>query len=141
LWEGGVVDSEGRPGIKRIGLVEDHRVFREAFAYVLGLHPDLKVVAQAGALAEGRLLAAVGEFDVAIVDPFLPDGDETDLIGELRQANPRASVMVLTISLDPAKHTGAREAGADEVLTKDLALDRIVDTVRRLCAEQAGEGS
>jgi DNA-binding NarL/FixJ family response regulator len=107
-------------------LVEDHGLFRQALTRLLDREPDFEVVGQARSVSEGRDLVASGTFDVAILDLRLPDGDGTDLIGEIREANPRASVLLLSIS--PGEAEGA---GADGVLGKDAALGEIVATIRR----------
>ena len=58
----------------RVMLVEDQADFRHLIATLLGRQQDLEVVAQAGSLAEARSHAAAVEFDVAVLDPGLPDG-------------------------------------------------------------------
>jgi len=49
----------------RVMLVDDHADFRDLMVTLLGGHPDLKIVAQAGSMAEARTEAAVSGFDVA----------------------------------------------------------------------------
>jgi DNA-binding NarL/FixJ family response regulator len=80
-------------------LVEDHVAFREALAFLLTHQSDLEVVAQAGSLAEAREALdgrLDGRLDVAVVDLGLPDGDGSELIGELRQTNSGILVVVLS---------------------------------------------
>ena len=123
---------------KRVLLVDDHATFRQALARLLEEEPDLEVVAQDGTLAEARdgLSSEAWNADVAIVDLYLPDGDGTEVIGELREVNPELRVLMLTISLDPADHVRAREAGADEVLDKHTPyIDNLLDTVKRLASQ------
>ncbi len=108
-------------------LVENHDPFRQAIALILEREPDFELVAQAGTLGEARRLLAEREVDVAVVDLRLPDGDGTDLIQELKEANPPASVLVLSMS--PGE---AEEVGADGVLGKDALFEEIIGTIRRL---------
>jgi DNA-binding NarL/FixJ family response regulator len=103
--------------MKRILLVEDHAVYRNALALLMGYEPDLEVVAQAGSLAEARE-ALDGRFDVAVLDLGLPDGDGRELISELRQANSGVSVLVLSATIMAEHFEEVRRAGADAVLTK-----------------------
>jgi DNA-binding NarL/FixJ family response regulator len=117
----------------RILLVEDHNALRGSIATILERERDLEVIGQSGSVAECRSLVSSDQgFDVAVVDLFLPDGDGTELIGDLREANPNASVMVLTTSLNPHEHARAREAGAEEVVSKASSIEEIVEAVRRL---------
>ncbi len=114
----------------RVLLVEDHAIFRELFASVFEEEPGFEVVAQVGTLAEAReVLEGV---DVAVVDLDLPDGEGTDLIGELRTRSPHAVALVLTASLDLGMYAQAVEAGAAGILHKSSRIEDIVDTVRRL---------
>jgi DNA-binding NarL/FixJ family response regulator len=119
----------------RILLVEDHAAFRQGLAFLLGREPDLEVVAQAGSLAEARGVLG-GEIDVTVLDLRLPDGDGTELVERLREANPDVSVVVLTAAVGPDRLAEAQEAGADAVLGKVEAPARIVGEIRRL----AGSG-
>ncbi len=116
-------------------LVEDHTAFRQALAFLLEREPDLEVVAQAGSLAEARgALLPEGRLDVAVLDLVLPDGDGSDLIGELRVKNPGVSVVVLSAAMGPGDLYEAVEAGAEVVLDKVESLPTIAQEVRRLAS-------
>jgi DNA-binding NarL/FixJ family response regulator len=118
-------------GMIRILLVEDHAIFRNALALLLGHEPDMKVVAQAGSLAEARE-ALDRCFDVAVLDLGLPDGDGRELIGELRRSSPDVSVLVLSATIMVGHVDDVRRAGADAILAKVEAHFTIVEEVRRL---------
>ena len=121
--------------MNRVLLVEDHATFREPLAFMFGRESEFEVVAQAGSLAEAR--GMLEGIDLAVVDLDLPDGDGTGLIGELRDANPRAMVMVLTASADRGAHARAVEAGAAGVLHKSVRIKEVVDAARRLVAGES----
>lgn len=120
--------------MKRILLLEDHRAFRQALAWLLDREPDFEVVAQAGSLAEGRDFASngLGKLDAAVLDLLLPDGNGMELSRELRTADPGLPVLVLTIVLDGEVHDQALAMGADEVLVKTATVEEILAAVRRL---------
>jgi DNA-binding NarL/FixJ family response regulator len=118
--------------MQRILLVEDHTSFRQTLAYVFDHQPDFQVVAQAGTLAEARRAMEGSRADLGVIDLSLPDGEGTDLIAELRDANPHFAALVLTASLDRAGHARAVEAGAASVLHKSADVDVILDATRRL---------
>jgi DNA-binding NarL/FixJ family response regulator len=121
--------------MQRILLVEDHASFRQTLAFVFDQQPEFEVAAQAGTLAEARLAMDGSEADLGVIDLTLPDGEGTELIGELREANPLFAALVLTASLDRTEHARAVEAGAASVLHKSADVDAILDATRRL-----GEG-
>jgi DNA-binding NarL/FixJ family response regulator len=120
--------------MQRLLLVEDHASFRQTLALVFDQEPDFEVVAQAGTVAEARLVMADRETDLAVLDLSLPDGEGVELIEDLREANPHFAALVLTASLDRAEHARAVEAGAAGVLHKSADVDEILDSTRRLAA-------
>jgi len=125
-----------RGEMRRILIVEDHASFRQTLAFVFDQEPGFEVVAQAGTLAEARRTMDDSEVvDLGIIDLSLPDGEGTDLIEELREANPDFAALVLTASLDRMEHARAVEAGATGVLHKSADVDAILDATRRV-----GEG-
>lgn len=119
----------------RVLLVEDHAIFRELFASAFEREPGLEVVAQAGSLAGAR--EALEGVDVAVLDLRLPDGEGTDLIGELREKNPHAAALVLTAGLDPGIHARAVAAGAAGVMHKSVGVGEVMGAIRRLAGGEA----
>jgi DNA-binding NarL/FixJ family response regulator len=87
------VTGEGPATQTCVMLVDDHPDFRDLLATLLEGQPDLEVVAQAGSMAEARSQAAALRFDVVVLDLGLLDGNGADLIGELREASDRKSVV------------------------------------------------
>jgi DNA-binding NarL/FixJ family response regulator len=126
--------GEDEPRRIRVMLVEDHPDFRRLMESLLGGQADIKLMAQAGSLAEARKHAAAVKFDVVVLDLSLPDGNGVDLIADLRRENPDVAVLILSATLDPASVDRAAEAGADEIMDKLEPLDKVLDTVRRLGA-------
>src|ERR671912_164713 len=115
----------------RILVVDDNTDFRMAFASVLEVHPDLKVLSQAGSLAEARTM--LEGIDVALIDRGLPDGDGLQLMGDLREVNPGARVYVISSTAEMIHPKDAIQAGADGVIDK-------LDTPERVFAAIRGEG-
>jgi DNA-binding NarL/FixJ family response regulator len=121
--------------MNRVLLVDDHAAFREPLAFMFDREPDFEVVAQAGSLAEARRV--LDSIDLAIVDLSLPDGNGTELIGELRAANPHGMVLVLTASTQRGAYARAVEAGAAGVLNKSASIKDVIEASRRLAAGEA----
>lgn len=111
-------------------LVEDHVVFRQALALAFGLEPNLRVVGEAGSLAEARQI--LDGVDVAVLDLDLPDGSGATLIPELHAVNRPAEALILTASAQQRDLARAVEAGAAGLLHKSTPLREIVDAVQRL---------
>jgi DNA-binding NarL/FixJ family response regulator len=115
-------------------LVDDHASFRQTLAFVFDQQPDIEVVAQAGSLAEARraLEGLETEPDLGVIDLSLPDGEGTELIKDLREANEDFAALLLTASLDRTDHARAVEAGAAGVVHKSADVDEILDATRRI---------
>ena len=112
----------------RILVVDDRIDFRLVFAGMLEGAPDLKVVSQAGSLAEaGTMLEGV---DVALLDRGLPDGDGLQLMGALREVNPGARVFVISVTVEMRHPEDAIEAGADGVIDKLDPPEQVFATIR-----------
>lgn len=102
----------------RLLLVEDHAAFRGAMAMVLNLQSGMGVEAECGSLAQCRSLEGLGFVEVALLDLNLPDGEGTEIVADLRAANPGVKVPVLSANFDPRTRGRAAEAGADGMLDK-----------------------
>ena len=114
----------------RVAIVEDNDVFREALEILLGLTPDLTVVAS---VASGRdaLDACPGaDPDVVLVDYRLPDLDGVETTRAIRAACPGAAVVALTAAADVPEVDALLAAGAVACLTKDRGLDEILAAIR-----------
>ena len=116
----------------RVMIVEDHPDFRALMEVLLNGQSDMKLMAQAGSLAEAHDHAATLKFDVVVLDLNLPDGHGVDLIADFRRSNPDVGVLILSASLDPAGIEKATRLGADEIMDKLAPLEEVLSTVRRL---------
>src|SRR5918997_225295 len=99
--------------MKRLLLIEEHALFREGLALLLKWQLGLESV-KAGSLAGGhRLLSDPKSMpDLAIISLYLPDGEGSELIEQLRRTEPSVPVLALTADRNVAKQTQALEAGA-----------------------------
>jgi two-component system response regulator DesR len=121
----------------RIVLVEDNHVFAEALELLLGLQPDLEVVASVG--AGDAAVPAVREHrpDLVLMDYRLPGLDGVQATKAVRSVAPDVAIVVLTASANPRILDALYEAGAVACLLKDQEMDEIVATIRRAVAAQA----
>lgn len=119
---------------KNIMLVEDHRLFREALAWLLAQEHAIQTVAQTGSLPECRRAAWL-EVDVAVVDLDLLSGDGVAVVDWLRDHFPE--VPVLALAMDPGLHNLYTWASAEKMLAKTDSADEILAGVRELCERKA----
>lgn len=123
----------------RVVLVEDNQVFREALELLLGLRPELEVVAS---VDNGTAAAAIVrdlDPDVVVMDYRLPGLNGVEATREIREASPDVRVVCLTASVSRREVQELYEAGAVACLTKDEGLDEIISAI--LWAGGDGDGA
>ena len=116
----------------RVLLADDEELIRTAVAALLGLEPDLEVVAHA---ADGR--AAVTEAvahrpDVAVVDLEMPEMDGLATTAELTRVLPSCKVVILTGHARPVHLQLALNTGAKAFLPKGSPGGTLADVIRRV---------
>ncbi len=116
----------------RLLLAEDQSMVREALAALLGLEPDLEVVAQAARGDEVVAAAREQSVDVALLDIEMPGISGLDAAALLRAEFPKLKVVILTTFGRPGYLRRAMECGADAFLVKDAPAAQLADAVRRV---------
>ncbi len=118
----------------RLLLAEDQGMMRGALALLLGLEPDMEVVAQ---VDRGDLvLAAALEHrpDVALLDIEMPGVSGLDAAAQLRVSLPACRVIILTTFGRPGYLRRAMEGGAKGFLVKDAPVEELAGAIRRVLA-------
>jgi DNA-binding NarL/FixJ family response regulator len=114
----------------RVLLVEDNQVFREALELVLGMRPEMEVVA---AVPDGTQAAAAArgvQPDVVVMDYRLPGLDGVQATRAVREAWPSAAVICLTASASLRERDALTEAGVVACLRKDDGLDAVISAIQ-----------
>jgi len=121
----------------RILLADDHAVVRQGTRELLEREDDLEVVAEAGDGEKAVHLAAKHSPDVAIMDIAMPKLNGIDATRQIKAANPRVSVLVLTAYDDDQYIFALLEAGAAGYLLKNVHADELIRAVRAVAAGEA----
>jgi two-component system response regulator DesR len=118
----------------RLLLADDQALVRGALSALLGLEPDLEVVAEVGSGDE--VVAAVLEHcpDVALLDVEMPGMDGITATAEVRRASPDTRVLIVTTFGRPGYLRRALQAGASGFVVKDTPAPQLADAVRRVHA-------
>jgi two-component system NarL family response regulator len=109
---------------------------REGIARIVGLQPDMTVVAEAsnGEEAVDRFLAS--RPDVTLMDLQLPLLSGLEALRVIREEDPEAKVVILTMYHGDEDIHRAFEAGARGYLLKDMLPDELIRTIREVHAGQ-----
>src|SRR5262245_27533504 len=123
-------------GPLKVLLVDDHRMFTELLTQQLSEHHDIEVTDVAHTAAEAIARASDDPPEVAVLDYRLPDGDGANLAAVLHRDHPGLRMVMLSGYQDEATLRQAIEAGCCGFVSKDSAIDELVDSVR---AAHAGD--
>lgn len=118
----------------RILLAEDQSMVREALAALLGLEPDIEVLAQVARGDEVVAAALSHDVNVALLDIEMPGMTGIEAAAALREAVPALRIVVLTTFGRPGYLRGAMEAGASAFLVKDAPAAQLAAAVRKVLA-------
>jgi two-component system response regulator DesR len=118
----------------RVLLAEDQTMVREALASLLGLEPDIEVVAQVGRGDEVAEAARRARPDVALLDIEMPGATGLEAAGGLRAELPDTRVLILTTFSRPGYLRRAMEEGASGFLLKDAPASELAGAIRRVMA-------
>lgn len=118
----------------RLLIADDQALVRGALAALLGLEPDLEVVAEVGRGDEVVDEARRVRPDVALLDVEMPGMDGITATTALRAALPTCRVLVVTTFGRPGYLRRAMAAGASGFVVKDTPARQLAEAVRRVAA-------
>jgi two-component system, NarL family, response regulator DesR len=116
----------------RVLLAEDQAMMRGALAVLLGLEPDIEVVAEVSTGTAILPRALETRPDVALLDIELPGRSGLDAAADLARALPGCAVVVVTTFARPGYVQRAMAAGARGFLVKDSPAEELAEAVRRV---------
>ena len=121
----------------RVLLADDHPVYRDGLAGLLGATTDLTVVGQA---STGRRAVTMAESltpDVVVLDLNMPELNGVDAARQIVATAPHTAVLILTMYDDDALVFQAMQAGARGYVLKSADPDTILAAVRSVARGEA----
>ncbi len=118
-------------------ICDDHKVLTDALAMVVGLDPDLTMIADPVHTAEEAILICAEHLpDVVLMDIVFKGGmSGIDATRAIKAASPATKVVIMTAHDDERLLVEAVEAGASGFLGKDEAAEELLSA-----AKAAAEG-
>jgi two-component system response regulator DesR len=115
----------------RVLIAEDQGMVRGALATLIGLEPDIEVVAQVARGDEVLAAAMDARPDVALLDIEMPGATGLDAAEQLASELPACRVLILTTFGRPGYLRRAMEGGASGFVLKDAPASELVSAIRR----------
>jgi len=115
----------------RVGVVDDHPLYRDGVVYTLAAQPDIQVVGQGSSAEDAIRIAAEGEPDVIVLDVSMPGGG-MNAIEAITLQCPKVKTLMLTVVADEEQVCTALKRGARGYLLKGASGPELVQTVRML---------
>jgi two-component system response regulator DevR len=116
--------------VLKLVLVDDHPIVREGLKALLDLSPDMRVVGEAGSVAEAITVAERERPDVVVMDVRLPDGSGVEACREIRARHPETKFIMLTSYADEEAVLASIMAGASAYLLKQTRGQQLADAVQ-----------
>ena len=124
----------------RVVIVDDHRLFVDALALLLGHDERLDVIGTASDGLTAIDLAVDGGAEVAVIDVRMPEVDGIETAKRLRARSPQTNVILVTGLDEPQIAEQAREAGAVALLKKGALHDQLKDAIIEAVASHRTDG-
>jgi two-component system, NarL family, response regulator DesR len=120
----------------RIMIAEDQTMVRQALVALLGLEPDIDVVAEAASGDEALAMARKHEPDVAVLDIEMPGPSGIEVARQLTASGFPGKIVIVTTFGRPGYLRAAMAAGASGFLLKDAPAAELAAAIRQVAAGQ-----
>lgn len=123
--------------MKRILIVDDDAQFRSYLVQIMndaGYQNDV-----AASCGEALTKASEGDYDVILLDMFMPRGSGAGCLVELRKSNPRSAVIVITAFATVENAVDVIKKGASDYLAKPFKIEELLLTIKRVIEEACFE--
>lgn len=124
-----------RPRI-RVMFVDDHPMLRAGLAATLLAEEDMEIAGEASDGAEAVQMYRRDRPDIVLMDLRLPKLGGVEAIRAIREADPKARVIVLTTYDGEEDIYRALDAGARAYLLKDMLRKELIDAIRAVYSGQ-----
>jgi DNA-binding NarL/FixJ family response regulator len=127
----GRASSDSSAAVLRLGIIDDHPVYRLGLRRVLAHQPDLSVAWDLGSASDLTRMLKEDPVDMVLIDVNLGGGvDGLAATEVLRQEGHPVKVVLTSALADQERLLNAAAAGAAAYLPKDLTVPELVGALR-----------
>lgn len=113
----------------RVGVVDDHMLYRDGVVFALESEADIEVVAQGGTAAEALQIAQEQAPDILLLDMNMPGGG-INAAAKIALRFPATKTLMLTVIDDEEEVRSALRKGARGYLLKGTSSSELVTAIR-----------
>lgn len=122
------MSAEGNGKIRAL-LVDDHALFRESLARVLGSEPEFEIKA-CGTIREALGIVARSPIDLILLDLDLGGERASQFLPDAKEAGFAGRVLLVTASVNQAEARRLLRQGIAGIFIKDSSLDQLAEGIR-----------
>ena len=119
---------------RRILIIDDHPLFRKGVADLIDMEPLLEMIGEAASGEYGLELLDKLNPDLILLDLNMKGMDGIETLKKIKQRDPDARVIMLTVSDNEEDVVAALRAGADGYLLKDMEPEDTLVYLRQAAA-------
>ena len=118
----------------RVLIADDHAILRGGLKEILVRHLEGAVCGEAENAQEVLTQVQRHPWDVLILDISMPGRSGLDILGDLKLAQPKLPILVLSMHSEDQYAKRVLKAGARGYLKKESAPEELIQAVRRILA-------
>jgi DNA-binding NarL/FixJ family response regulator len=115
-------------------IADDHPIVRKGLKTILKDVPDIKVEDEASDGLEVMEKIRNADFDVLVLDLSMPKLDGLETIRRIKAEKPDMAILVLSMNPEEVFGIRALNLGASGYLSKDIALEQLIQAIRRVAS-------
>jgi len=118
----------------RVLIVDDHAVVRAGFKQLLDTTDDIEATGEAGTAAAALTQAAMGKFDVVLLDISLPYAGVLETVSALRRKHPELPILVVSMHAEEQYAVNLLRAGVSGFFPKAGEAKDMLQAIRTIAA-------
>jgi len=115
-------------------IADDHPIVRKGLKTILKDVQDIKVEDEASDGLEVMEKIRNADYDVLVLDLSMPKLDGLETIRKIKSEKPDMAILVLSMNPEEVFGIRALNLGASGYLSKDIALEQLIQAIRRVAS-------
>ena len=118
----------------RIALLDDHALFRDSVARLLGAEPEFEVVATWGSMEEALASISRKPVDIVLLDFDLGQRDGAQFLRSARERGYTGKILVVTAGVETDEAVALIREGVSGIFTKNHSAALLAEGIRDVMA-------